>query len=89
MDLLITPFSELSQVLSAESVANLGKFISGVNTTLPKWKLKENVKAQKNEVGGKVVIILSAKRDILPGDLLRMNYNNGALEKSYPDSDFK
>ncbi len=90
MDLLLTPFSELNLCVNAEVCGNIARFISGVNTERAGWRREENIRPEKNEVAGQTVVIFSAKRDIQPGEVLRLNYNSGIGDqhKSFPDEHF-
>ena len=73
--------------ITPSNFGNMSRFICGVNNQ-DKDNLKVvNVKAVRFSYRGRVHIIFVAKKNILKGDTLFLNYNAGTYEE-YPTNNF-
>ena len=90
---------ETSLVIIPEHFGNLARYFSGINNSDSKSRKKQvfdssccdksngqNVRSARYVIDGQIHVLLIAKRDISPGELLMFDYNG--LDNNYPTSHF-
>lgn len=67
-------------------VANIARFLSGINNHTAKGRRSQNVRSARFEVDGESRVLLYAARDISKGEMLSYDYN--AAMSRYPTQHF-
>ena len=68
------------------SVANIARFLSGINNHTAAGRRAQNVRSARFDVDGEARVVLYAARDISKGELLCYDYN--AARARYPTEHF-
>ena len=88
MELLCTDSLATSLNIEPEKFANVARFFSGINNSIPTSKTKQqNRRSMRCQIDGKATVLLYTTKRVKKGEALRFDYNEAGKDM-YPTENF-